>query len=330
MDMEQVAAPVEIDGTNPTNTPDAAALAMTGDTMADLAAVAKEMGVPIDSNGNVVEAPAQSAPVPAAQPQAPKPVAVAPAAPNQTAEQPATPVEVPEKFQNPDGTPNVEKIEKSTRSVEEALAYYKAKEREMSQAQNRVNNPPATQPVQPVAPAQPLHPLEVQMANHLIQEAAAQGLQLDQRLAIAQAKVMAAGLEAKYDAELNATADIRREMQEAKMSQELGRLIDSDNSLVSPEVADRLIAIKQELGLKTFDKAYAVYLGEQEIKRRTQGHTQQVLTPTPKGVTAKAPPTPVAPVARVQKSVDVSNPHSLSDADLLAEIRKIHPTFRGR
>lgn len=330
--MEQVESPVEIDGTSPTNTPDAAAMALTGDTMADLAAVAKEMGIPVDSNGNVVEAPAQSAPVPAAQPQA-KPVEPAPAAP-QTAEQPATPVEVPAKFQNPDGTPNEAKLEKSTRSIEQMVEYYKAKEREAQQLQNRVNNPPAQpQPQQPVVPqyVQP-QPLEFQVAQDILNETAAlqaQGYQPAQAQALANARVQVRLAEAKYNAELNATADIKREMQEAKMEQELGRLIGADNSLVSTEVADRLIAIKQEYGFKTFDKAYAVYLGEQEIKRRT-GHSQQVQTPIPKGATAKAPPTPVGPVARVQKTVDVTNPHSLSDADLIAEIKRIYPTFRGK
>ncbi len=310
--MEMTEIP-QIDGTQPLANPDAKALALTGDIATDLANVAKELGVPLDNRGNVVQGqvaqPARVTPSP--EPQQPQAANVEP---NTT--------EVPAKFQNPDGTPNVEKIEKSTKSVEEMLAYYRSKEREAQQTQNRVNNPPTTPPN-----AQPqtnqLSPLEYQMAQDLINESAAQGLQLDHRQAIAQAKVMARGLEARHAAERSMTDDLRREVTEQRMTTELKDLMDADENLLTPAVADRVLAIKQERG-GTYREAYIQHLGEEAIRQRTG----QVKTPTPTGQTAKAPPTPDGPVARVQRTVDISNPKAMTTEALEAEARKMFPGLR--
>jgi hypothetical protein len=324
----------EIDGSNPLTNPDAAAMALTGDTMTDLAAVAKEMGVALDNNGNVAEAPAQSAPVPAAQAPTPKvSVQPAPAAPTQTAEQPATTVEVPAKFQNEDGTPNVEKIIKAEENIDALIARYKAKEKEGQQLQNRVNNPaPAIQaaPAQPVAP-QPLSPLEHQMAVDLINEAAAQGVQLDQRIAIAQAKVMAKGLEAKHSAELSITERLQAQFEDQRRTAELKTLIESDPDALSGGMADTLWKLRQEN--PWLNQAPEPWKAALHYFRGTQGTAQQVVTPTPKGTTPKAPPTAVGPVARVQKTVDISDKRaiqSLDNATIEAEIRKLYPNFRGK
>lgn len=317
--MEMTEIP-QVDGAAPIQNPDAQALALTGNTAVDLANVAKELGVTLDANGNVAE----SAPV--AQPEKtvpatpPEPVTRQPQAAPVTKEA----VEVPAKFQNPDGTPNVEKVEKSTAEILKGIEYYKSKEREFHQLQNKVNNPAPSQPQFQTNPAQ-LSPLEVKMAQDLIAEHAAQGITLDQRSAIAQARVMARGLEAKHEVERNMTEDLRREVSETRMTAELRDLIDADSELLTPAVADRVLAIKNERGYKTYREAYIQHLGEVAIAQRTG----QVQTPNPTGQTAKAPPTPVRPVTRVLKTVDTSNPHAMTDDQIMAELKKINPSFRG-
>lgn len=298
--------------------PDSAAMSLTGDTNADLAAIAKEMGLP-ESAVQDVQHPER---ITESNKRPQMPTAALP-----QVEVEAQP-EVPAKFQNPDGTVNVEKVEKSTKSAEEMIAYYKAKEREANQAMNRVNNPPAPQP-QSVQPNQPLTPLEYQMAQDLINEVAAQGIRIDeteQRRAIAQARVMARGLEAKHGAELSVTQELQRRLEDNERTRELQGMLDGDQNLLTPEMADKLWSIRQSnpwinQAPQPWQAAYVHYLG-------TQGRAGQVQTPTPKGTTAKAPATPVGPVTRVLPTV-TTNPRQMTDAQLAAEIRKMHPGFRG-
>lgn len=312
--MEEGTVVPQIDATHGTldNSQPAAVAALTGDNATDLANIAREMGVSLDASGNVAkEARAQQMPV--TPPPVPAPAAVVPA-----------PVEVPPKFQNPDGTVNEAKVEKSTVDVLKGIEYYKAKEKEFHQLQNKVNNPaPQPQQVQPHGAAQ-LSQLEISMAQDLINEHAAQGVTLDQRSAIAQARVMARGLEAKHAAELSITDSLRRDMAETRMTSELKDLIDADETLLTPAVADRVLAIRQEKG-GSYRDAYIQHLGEESIRQRTG----QVKTPIPTGQAAKAPPTPVGPVSRVQSTVDLSKPQALSDADLEAAVRAAHPRYRG-
>ncbi len=315
--MELVEA-TQIDGSNPTPhaQADAQAMALTGNTAADLAAVARELGVSLDQSGNVAEAPtAQPATVTRNPPAPVQPQAAAPVV--------EAVVEIPPKFQNPDGTLNEPKLEKSTKSVEEMLAYYRTREREAQQAQNRVNNPPQAhqQPIQPQTTQ--LSPLEMSMAQDLINEHAAQGITLDQRSAVAQARVMARGLEAKHAAERSMTDDLGREVTDLRMTAELKDLMAADENLLTPAVADRVLAIRKELG-GSYREAYIQHLGEEAIRQRTG----QVKTPTPTGATVKAPPTPVAPVTRVQRTVDVSNPQSMTIEQLEAAAKTMYPGLR--
>lgn len=321
--MEMTEVP-QVDNSRPVQNPDAQAMALTGNTAVDLANVARELGVTLDASGNVAESQPAAQPAAVTPPQEPARPQAAPEQPQVTSDKPAETVEVPQKFQNPDGTPNVDKIDKSTMSLTERIAKFKALEREHSQLQNKANNPPAApQPVVPQTNAQ-LSPLEYQMAQDLLNEAAAQGVALDQRLAIAQARVMARGLEAKHAAERSITEDLRREVNEQRMTAELSDLLEADPSLATPEAANRVIAIKAEQGFKTYREAVVHYFGEQALAQRTG----QVRTPTPTGQTAKAPPTPVSPVTRVHKTVDLNNPKTLSDADLEAQARKLFPGLR--
>ena len=320
--MEQTMVP-QIDASDPNPNPDAAAMALTGNTTVDLQNIAKELGVQADAYGNVIEATAQPAPV-AEAPQV-QPVAETPAQP-QAVEQPKTSVEVPKKFQNADGTPNVEKIEKATKSIEEMVAYYKAKEREGQQLQNKVNNPPAPQTAPPVVD----QALEIRVANDILTETDAlvkQGYQPAQAQALAVARVQIGLQEARYKAEVSATDDIRRELGENRMATELQTLLNNDASLLTPEVADRLIAIRNGDPKISYRDAYIQHLGEVEFNKRSG----QVKTPTPTGQAAKAPPTPVGPVTRVQQTTTPTDVRQMRDMplkDLEAEVRRQFPGIR--
>lgn len=311
----------QIDAThgNTSNAQAPAVAALTGDTAADFAAIAKEMGVALDPAGNVAQPAQQNQP--RAQPTVtppPVPVQAAPA-----------PIEVPPKFQNPDGTLNEAKLDKSTKSLEERVAHFKSLEREHSQRQNQVNNPqPAAPQFQPAPLPQnglQLSEFERQAALDILADAKALGIQMTDQQAILQARADIRMADAKYQAEQGSVKELHREVKEQRMTAELSALLSADETLDTPETAKRVIELKELMGFKTYREAYAMHLGEVEIAQRTR----QVLTPTPTGPTAKAPPTPVGPVSRVLPTVNLDNPKALSDADLLAAVRAHHPRFRN-
>ena len=325
--MEQVNV-TNIDTTQPSSNPDAEAMALTGNTAVDLANVAKELGIKLDANGNISEAQPAQTPVATPAPQR-APASVQP----QAAQTTVNNVEVPAKFQNEDGTPNVEKIEKSTKSVEEMIAYYKAKEKEAQQTQNRVNNPAPTQQPQQYQQAPQaqqgfqLTEFERQAAIDILNDARALGVQMTDQQAILQARSDIRMSEAKYAAEQNSIGDLRREIGEQRMTAELKDLMAADPDLLTAEVADRVLAIRAaNPRIGSYREAYIQHLGEQAIAQRTG----QVKTPTPTGQTVKAPATPVGPVTRVQRTVDISNPAALTTEQLEAEARKLFPGIRLR
>lgn len=313
----------------PLQVADEQAMKMTGNDKTDLAAVAAEMGVGLNADGSVSEVkPAEKA------------AEVATTATDAVVTEPVAQtgpkkVEVPAKFQKEDGTVDVEKLQKSASNVDEMIERYRAKEREAQRLQNKLNNPPPV-PVnvsQDQAPQQAqvqLTELEQHMAQDLVNEAAAQGLTLDVRLAIAQAKVMARGLEAKHSVELNATQDLRMRLEEQDRRTELQSMIDSDPELMSPQMVDTLWQIRQEnpgidRSVQPWKNAYIYHLGKQAIAQRTQ----QVKAPNPTGQTAKAPPTPVGPVARVERTVDLSDRKALNSLSLEELENQMRVNFKG-
>lgn len=336
MEMQEV--PQVNAGTDASKTPDAQALSLPDNTQEALQQVAKEMGVSLDADGNVADAAPPQPEVPdrvmpgAKRPQMPP--AGKPQTPVDQAEgQPPTDTDVPAKFQNPDGSANVEKLEKSSLSLDQAIAAYKAKEKEFQTLQNRVNNPPQQIPQGNQTPTQTpqqaqLSPLEIQMAQDLMAEAAAQGQQMHQAYAIAQARVMARGLQARYNAELNATEDLRQRLESHERTRELQSMIEADPTLASPEMAKTLWEIRQNnphinQAPEPWKAAYIHYRG-------TQGFAQQVQMPTPKGSTER-PQVPVDPVTRVTSNGDLKDRFSMekaSDKDLEAAAKKAFPHLR--
>jgi hypothetical protein len=304
---------------------------LTGNDAVDLANIAKEQGL-----GEVTDVLVSGEIVRQAAPQSANPQTEAqPVQTVQTAApevKPQAPVEVPAKFKNPDGTVNVERIAKAESNLDEMVARYKAKEREAQQLQNRVNNAPqqVQQPPQFQQPQgyqqQMLTPLEIQMAQDIMAESAQFGKAMEQAHAIALARVQARALAARYEADTQNTQELRRRIEDAERTRELQSLISSDPQLLSEGMVDKLWQIRQDKpwinnSAEPWKEAYIYYRG------MNQGHAGQVSTPNPQRTTA--PPVPVGPVTRVQPQVDVTNPKSLTNEQLIAEIRKIHPTFRG-
>ena len=313
--MEQGVIP-QVNTAEPSVNPDAAALALTGNTQADLAAVAKELGVTVDASGRVVEAqPAQ-------------PAAEATPQPNPTPAPAQTPAEpVPAKFQNADGSVNVEKLQKSEANLDEAIARYRAKEKEFQTVQNRVNNPPPAPQYQPPQPQ--LTPFEIQVAQDILNDARALGVNMDQATAVLQARSQIRLQEARLGAEVSATAELRQKVEDNERSRELQGLIEKDQWLLSDEAMNVLWKVRQDN--PWLNKAPEPWKAAYLLHKGSTGHTQQVQTPTPQGTTAKAPPAPVGPVARVQKTVNLGDTNALKKMDLNdleAEAKRLYPGLR--
>ena len=235
------------------------------------------------------------------------------------------PVIVPEKFKDAEGKLDPAKVEKSLASAEETLAKYAAKEKELRQKMNEVSRlsqqtiAPNVAPVAPAPNQVPLTAFEIQVANDLINEAAAYGYQMPQGQAIAQARVQVKMAEARHAAEANLTETLRAKLEDNDRRSELEAIAKYDSSVLTPEGFDALAKIRESKpwinqSPKPWTEAYDYYLAEQTKKSRQTG----TVLPNPTGLTAKAPPTPVssAPRAVVQpKGPDLTSKESI-DAHL--------------
>lgn len=240
--------------------------------------------------------------------EAPKdsPVTPEPEQPAQEAHGTAPETPVPDKFKNPDGTLNDEKLAKSKAA---ALAEYHKIEAELRKAQNeraQLRNQPQP-PTQPVQDPVQLTALERGMAEDLIREAAAFGQQMPEWQAIAQARVIARGLEAKHAAEISVTEEIKQKFEDQERERQLTSIAEHDAWVFSPEGIKTLHEIRQSYphvnqSKEPWQAAYDQHLANEVKKQRLSGMVQ---TPTPKAPTAKAPAPPVgaAPRAVVQPSM---------------------------
>ena len=281
------------------------------DIMADLALLKAEQG---------------GSAVPEVQAEVPPAIETQPAKPEIKATAAAT---VPEKFKAGDGSLDTAKLEKSTVDAEAALARYAAKEKELRQKMNEVNNlsrqtiHPNIAPVIPAVNAVPLTPFEIQVANDLINEAAAYGYQMPQGQAIAQARVQVKMAEARHAAEASLTESLRVKLEDQDRRTELEAIAKYDQSVLSPEGFEALSKIRESKpwinqSPTPWTEAYSYYLAEQTRKARQQG----TVLPTPTGLTAKAPPTPVSPAPRAV--VQSQGPNLGSEEDIMAYVKSLN------
>lgn len=279
--METVAEVPEVNTQDKMAQPDAGLQGFSGkpgDFAADMAKIAAEFG-------HAPEAPAPiAAEAPAAiQHKAPE---AAPAQPEQPQAAGQPTVEVPKKFQNADGTVDADKVQKSEVNLDEAIARYKAKEREFQQLQNKVNNPPAYQP--PVAQAQEgIDPFVAQLNADLAANPSNPGLVL--------AKLFHAAKDSAYQQAKQDIEGIRTETHAEKNEKELAGLLKLYPEMASPDGIEKLSAIRQERGINTWRGAFREYIADQGMTQRLGG---QVQTPNPTAAAVKAPASPAAAAPR--------------------------------
>ena len=280
-----------------------------GDFHADLALLAKEQGV----SSAVITPETESAPT----------------QPEITGTAPVI-AEVPEKFKAADGSLDTAKVGKSTVDAEAALAKYAAKEKELRHKMNEVNRL-STQnialnvaPTAPAVNAVPLTAFEIQVANDLINEARNYGYEMPQGQAIAQARVQVKMAEARHHAEASLTETLRVKLEDQDRRRELEAIAKYDASVLSPEGIEALTKIRDSKpwinnSPTPWTEAYDYYLAEQAKSARLNG----TVLPTPTGLTAKAPPTPVGPAPRAV--VKSKEPNLESEAAINEHIATLKP-----
>ncbi len=223
--------------------------------------------------------------------EAPPVIQAEPAQPTATTPTPAAAIPVPDKFKNPDGTPNSDRIAKSTADVEAALQKYLAKEKELRQAQNGQRAP------QVIPQAQP-------QAQQLSQDPFHQKIEADIKqfgIAPVLAELFSAAQKAAHAAAVQDIQEIRQETQDTKRRRELEALATHDEWLISPQGVETLGNILQAKpwlmnAPKPWEEAYKSYIAEQQMSQRLAGKVQ---TPIPTAQAVSAPATPVSAAPRV-------------------------------
>jgi len=289
-----------------------------GDMDKDMAAIAAEMtpqpAQPAPNQPPAAATVVESKPVEAAQTQTPtpEPVAAQPQTP------PAPAPEVPEKFRGTDGKLDQEKLLKSYFEAEKGL-------KRLQNAQTQQPNTPVAPQVAPQAPQQvqnvptaPLTPFEAQVAQELIDIAAAAGQQMPQAYAIAQARVQVKLMEAKHKADTAATfgevAQFREALAQQQSRTELMNLAEKNPWVLDPKGQAELIKIREEkpwinASPTPWADAVEVLLGRKTFQ--SQSAPGQVQMPTPQGSQQTAPPLPVTPVPVAAAPIRIDTPEQL-------------------
>ncbi len=250
--------------------------------------------------------------------------------PETTATAPVIAPEVPEKFKAPDGSLDAAKLEKSTVDADAAIAKYLAKEKELRQKMNEVNTLskqtilPTVAPVAPAPNQVPLSQFEIDVANDLINQAAAYGYQMPQGQAIAQARVQVRLAQANADYETKLTESLRIKLEDQDRRSELEAIAKYDASVLSPEGFEALAKIRDSKpwinqSPKPWTEAYDYLLAERTKAARQQG----TVLPTPTGLTAKAPPTPVGPAPRAVVQPTGPNLEAMHPDQITAHVKNM-------
>ena len=134
---------------------------------------------------------------------------------------------------------------------------------------------------------------------------------MPQGQAIAQAKVQVKMAEARASHEQSMTEALRIKLEDQDRRAELTAIAKFDPSVLSPEGIEALSKIRDSKpwinqSPQPWTEAYDYYLAEQTKNARLKG----TVLPTPTGLTAKSPPTPVGPAPRAV--VKPKGPHQNS------------------
>lgn len=229
-------------------------------------------------------------------------------------------VEVPEKFKAPDGSVDTEKLGKSITNVDEALASYLAKEKELKRKMNEVKaqenayiNPPAAIANTPVIP------VNQNFAKQLEEDIAKEGA------GVVLAKLFTAAQESVEERVQSRIQAIQSAQAENTTKQQIEAIGKNDPWVYTPEGLDTLTKIlnDQPYLWGAADPYKAAYLQYNGIKNVASKSSPQVLTPTPTARTS-------APVPTVQAAVKTSAPviKLNTKEDIDNHLKKLNPEQR--
>jgi hypothetical protein len=294
----------------------------------ELAKIAAEQGMVIDPvTGNAVPAQTKAtAPAPTPTP-APEATPTEPAA--ETSPPPeAVKTEVPAKFQDKDGNLDTQKLEKSTRSVEETLAKYREMEKELTKTMQSVaeHKKQAQAPAVPSAPSDPnrltFDQVTPEMLKQGIEQNGADAVLRDLRSLYNESKNAPTPYPA--DSALQERLSALEGMVTAQArADELRAIAKADPYVFTDEGMAELVKIRQKhphinQSAEPWREAYLRFKGEQALNQSAP----QVQTPNPTAKAGRVPPTPVNAAAQTQqdRKIDLT-----SKENLVSELNSMSP-----
>lgn len=229
----------------------------------------------------------------------------------------ATKVEVPEKFKTADGTVDTEKLSKSITNVDEALATYLAKEKELKRKMNEVKAQENAYINPPVTPSPtPIIPVNTNFAKQLEEDIAKDGA------GVVLAKLFTAAqesVEERVQKEISLLKTVNADNTTKQQIEAIGK---SDPWVYTPEGMATLTRVLEEQPYlwqanDPYKAAYIQYRGQNNVASKSN---PQVLTPTPSA-------RPTAPVPSGQAAVQTSAPVIKLDTkqDIDNHLKKLTP-----
>jgi len=259
----------------------------------------------------VTAQPTQTMPAQTVQPE-PTPATETPAVtPQPTATDGATPTpEVPEKFKTPDGKLDEEKLAKSTFHVDQALAKYLEKEKELKRKQNEVRkaeNPYLT----PTTPANtpPTENANLSFDKQLEADVQAQGL------GPVLAKLFTAAKDTALEEARKELSPLKEGFEAATSRKQIEDIGKTDAWVYTEEGVNTLqqILAEQPYMWQASDPYKAAYLHYQGIRGVTGRVGSQVRTPTPPAkATAPVPSAVAANPSTPAPVVDLNSREAIS------------------
>jgi hypothetical protein len=273
------------------------------------------------ASGMTLETPQADIPLtPPNEPEQPKAQEMTPEpeAPVTKTDEATQKVEVPEKFKAPDGSVDTAKLEKSMVNVEQALAQYLEKEKELKRKMNEVKKQENAYITPPQTPAPtPVIPINTEFAKQLeadIQKEGA-GVVLAKLFTAAQESV-----EERVKSEIESLKSVNAANATKAQIEAIGK---NDPWVYTPEGMATLTQMLEEQPYlwnapDPYKAAYLIYSGQKSVVSKS---VPQVLTPTP---TAR----PTAPVPSGQAAAPANTTPSLrleTKEDIENHLKKLTP-----
>ena len=285
------------------------------DFAADLAKLAAEQTPP----ATVATAQPEVKPTPE-MPAQPSQAAVTPEPPATQAPAPvpqAVAVVVPDKFKGPDGQLDTAKLEKSTVNVDQALASYLAKEKELKRKINEVRTAENAylNPVNAPVPVPSQAPANIPFYQQLEQDVQTVGLGKTLE------KLFTASQEAALEQARKEVTPLRQGFEEATTRQQIEAIGKADPWVYTPEGVAALNQILTDQpylmhAVDPYKAAYIFHQGQSGVRAVVERSGSQVLTPTPPAkATAPVPSAVAANMTPQTPTINLDNKEAI-DAHL--------------